>query len=108
MTTNQQTVDYILEQIDQAGAVRARKMFGGYCIYCDEKVVALVCDNELFVKITTAGKAFLGQCEKKPAYPGAKPSFYISGDKWDDADWMSQLIKISAAELLKPKPRKKR
>lgn len=108
MTTNQSTVDYILEQIHEAGAVRARKMFGGYCVYCDEKVVALVCDNEFFVKVTTAGKAFLGENEKKPAYPGAKPSFYISGERWDNASWMAQLIRITASELPKPKPKKKR
>lgn len=106
MTTNQSTVDFILGQISQAGDVRARKMFGGYCIYCNEKVVALVCDNEFFVKVTVAGKSFLGEYEKRPAYPGAKPSFYISGDKWDDADWMAQLIKITSTALPKPRPKK--
>lgn len=107
MATHQSTVDHILEQISNAGTVHAKKMFGEYCIYCDEKVVALVCDNEFFVKVTTAGEAFLGECEKRPAYPGAKPSFYISGDRWDDSDWMAQLIKISASALPKPKSKKK-
>ncbi|MAZ78281.1 MAG: competence protein TfoX [Legionellaceae bacterium] len=108
MSTKESTVNYILEQISQAGAVRAKKMFGEYCIYCDDKVVALVCDNELFVKLTKAGEAYLGEYELKPAYPGAKPSFHISGDKWDDAEWLTQLITISSAELPKPKPKKKR
>jgi DNA transformation protein and related proteins len=107
MSTKQSTVDYILEQINQAGVVRAKKMFGEYCIYCDDKVVALVCDDELFVKVTKAGREFLGECELKPAYPGAKPSFHISGDRWDDAEWMTQLINISLPELPKPKPKKK-
>jgi len=43
-------------------------------------------------------------------YPGAKACFLISGDKWDDRNWLSELIKISAAELPMPKkkaPRKK-
>lgn len=97
--THQNTVDYILEQIEQAGSVRARKMFGGYCIYCDEKVVALVCDDQLFVKITEAGKIFLKEWKEKPAYPGAKNSFYIPGETWDDADWLSKLIQITAAEM---------
>ncbi len=78
-------------------------MFGEYCIYCDQKVVALVCDEELFVKMTLAGKEYLGRCEEKPPYPGAKPWFFISGDYWDDSEWLSQLIKISAAELPIPK-----
>ncbi len=103
MTTSQNIVDYILEQIEGAGSVSARKMFGGYCVYCDGKVVALVCDDELFVKITAAGKAFLGDCPEKPPYPNAKPCFYISGERWDDSAWLSQLISVSAAQLTVPK-----
>lgn len=103
MKTRQSTVDFILEQIDEAGSVSAKKMFGGYCVYCDGKVVALVCDDELFVKITAAGKEFIGECPEKPPYPGAKPYFYISGEHWDDGEWLSQLIKISVEQLPAPK-----
>ena len=38
-------------------------------------------------------------------YPGAKPYFLISGNKWDDRAWLVNLIQISAAEL--PLPKKK-
>lgn len=105
MTNSQNTVNFILEQIDAAGSVSAKKMFGGYCLYCDGKVVALVCGDELFVKITAAGKEFVGDCPEKPPYPGAKLYFYISGEKWDDYEWMAQLIRVSASEL--PAPKKK-
>ena len=50
MATQKNTVDYILEQIAEAGIVSAREMFGEYAIYCDGKVVALVCDDQLFCK----------------------------------------------------------
>jgi TfoX/Sxy family transcriptional regulator of competence genes len=56
MSTTKNTVEYILEQISESGVVSARKMFGEYAIYCDGKVVALVCDDQLFVKPTKAGK----------------------------------------------------
>ncbi len=39
---------------------------------------------------------FIEECSERPAYLGAKPSFYISGDKWEDAEWLSYLIQISA------------
>ncbi|RJT43728.1 TfoX/Sxy family protein [Legionella taurinensis] len=55
MSSKQSTIDFILEQITNAGTVYAKKMFGEYAIYCDDKVVALVCDDQLFVKPTTAG-----------------------------------------------------
>lgn len=43
-----------------AGRMAARKMFGEYALYCDDKVVALVCDNSLFVTPTDEGRAFEG------------------------------------------------
>jgi DNA transformation protein len=110
MASQQSTVDYILEQIASAGSVSARKMFGEYALYCDGKTVALVCDDQLFVKPTVSGRAFVeGGVEDFP-YPGAKPWLLVSGDSWDDAFWLSQLIRLTSAELPIPKaksPKKK-
>jgi TfoX/Sxy family transcriptional regulator of competence genes len=41
MASRQTTVDFILDQIEAAGTVSAKKMFGEYGIYCDDKMVAL-------------------------------------------------------------------
>lgn len=106
MSSTQNTVDFIVEQINPAGIVSSRKMFGEYAIYCDGKVVALVCDDQLFVKPTTAGKNFIQKLEEAPPYPGSKDYFLISGELWDDADWLCQLIHITAAALPLPKPKK--
>ena len=99
-------MDYIVGQLAMAGQVSARAMFGEFGIYCDGKMVASVCDNQLFVKITRAGKEFCGPCPEAPPYSGAKPNLLIAGDKWDDADWLSALIKITTRELPEPKPKK--
>lgn len=99
MSTQLSTIEFITEQIAAAGSITTRKMFGEYCLYCDGKVVALVCDDQLFMKPTEGGRKFIKETVEKPAYPGAKPYFWISGEYWDDADWMSELIKISASEL---------
>lgn len=104
--TSQETVDYIIEKILGAGNVRSRKMFGEYAIYCDEKVVALACRDELFVKATDAGISFAPDFELAPAYPGAKPGIHVPREKWDDAPWMAELIKITADVLPVPKKRK--
>ena len=103
MATSQGTIDYILEQIGDAGTVTAKKMFGEYGLYCDGKIVALVCDGQLYLKPTKGGRAFIGKCEERPPYKGAKPYLYISGDKWDDNEWLSTLVQLSAAELPLPK-----
>ncbi|MGU7785136.1 TfoX/Sxy family protein [Burkholderia sp. PU8-34] len=107
MASSQSTADYIVEQMSAAGAVSARKMFGEYGIYCDGKVVALVCDDKLFVKPTPGGKAFLGEYEEGQPYPGAKPCIVISGERWDEREWLSQLIRITAAQLPVPVPKKR-
>lgn len=108
MATKQKTVDFIVDQLADAGDISARKMFGEYAIYRGEKVVALVCDDQLFVKPTAAGKRFIGNALEASPYPGAKPSYLITGDQWDDANWLSELIKVTAAKLPLPKPKKKR
>lgn len=105
MTSRQSTVDFILEQISEAGAVSAKKMFGEYGVYCDGKIVALICDDQLFVKPTKAGRAFISNVIEACPYPGAKPYLLISGDMWDDHEWLTTLFKVSVEEL--PPPKKK-
>lgn len=104
MATKANFALYVAEQISRSGNIIAKKMFGEYALYCDGKIVALVCDNQVFVKPTVAGKAFLGQVIEAPAYPGAKPYFLI--ENIDDGEWLSQLIRFTAAELPEPKPKK--
>jgi TfoX/Sxy family transcriptional regulator of competence genes len=100
-------VEFIVEQMKEAGSISYRKMFGEYAIYCDGKVVALICDDQLFVKPTAGGRAFIGDVVEAPAYPGAKLSFLIE-DKFEDRDWISQLITITAKELPVPEQKKKK
>ncbi|MES2153201.1 MAG: TfoX/Sxy family protein [Pseudomonadota bacterium] len=106
MASTQSTVDFIVDQASAAGAVSARKMFGEYGLYSGEKMVALVCDDQLFVKPTPGGKAHIGEPVEAPPYPGAKPCFLISGALWEDRDWLAELIRITERGL--PPPRKKR
>lgn len=108
MATSKSTIEYLLEQLAQAGKVSSRKMFGEYAIYCDGKVVALVCDDKLFVKPTTIGKKIIGKVTQASPFPGAKLWYLIPGEQWDDADWLSSLIRASATELPFPKPKKKK
>lgn len=108
MASKQDNVDFILEQLTDAGDVSARKMFGEYAIYCRGKIVALFCDDQLFVKPTDAGRAFIGkvsQVKEGPPYPGAKLWFAIGGDHWEDGEWLSELVRITERALPPPKPK---
>lgn len=109
MTTSQSTIDYLLDQLAALPKVRARKMFGEYALYCDELVVALVCDSQLFVKITPAGKALVGEHYLEgEAYPGAKPSMVIGAEFLEDSERLCELIRATAAALPRPAPKKPR
>jgi len=106
MSTEQSVVDFLLEQVSKARNVRARKMFGEYALYCDEKVVALICDDQLFVKITPISDTYLDSSHEAPPYPGAKNSLLVPEEKWDDAEWLSSFIRDTADALPAPKPKK--
>ena len=105
MASDLNFVTYVVDQINNAGKIEYRNMFGEYVVYSNGKVVALICDNKLFVKPTIAGRLYIENVVESPPYPGAKPAFLIE-EKIEDADWLSQLIILTEKEL--PLPKKKR
>jgi len=107
MASTKVFVDFILDQIGNAGVIEAKKMFGEYGLYADGKLVGLICDDKLFIKPTEGGRKFIGQVVEAPPYEGARPSFLIE-DKLDDAKWLSELVRITCGELSQPKPKKKK
>ena len=109
MSTKQSTVDFILDQlISTGGNISARKMFGEYALYCDSKVVGLICGDTLFIKITEEGKSFVGDSYQEGyPYPGAKPAMEIDDDRLEDLEWLSELVRITADTLPIPIPKKK-
>jgi TfoX/Sxy family transcriptional regulator of competence genes len=107
MSTRPSTIDFIVDQLTHLSGLRTKKMFGEYAIYYDEKVVALVCDDQLFVKITPEVKAFIGDRYVEGfAYPGAKPSIAIGADDLENSDRLETIIQMTAAALPKPAPKK--
>jgi TfoX/Sxy family transcriptional regulator of competence genes len=107
MATDKAFVDFVLDQIENAGEITAKKMFGEYGVFSNGKIFALICDNKLFIKPTESGRAFIQDVVEAPPYKGAKPSFLIE-DKIEDREWLSELIRISLKELPEPKPKKKK
>lgn len=108
MASDQDFVDFVCEQANLAGRISTRKMFGEYALYVDGKVVVLICDNQVFVKPTEAGKQVLGTVIEAPPYPGAK-LYYQVNEHLDDRTLFSRLL-VATADVLpvpKPKPAKK-
>ena len=104
MASDASFVEYVVDQMSDAGHITSRPMFGEYAIYCDAKVVALVCDNQLFVKPTAAGRAELETVVEAPPYPGAKPYFLIEAEL-EMPPVMVAVIRATARELPAPRPK---
>jgi TfoX/Sxy family transcriptional regulator of competence genes len=100
-------VEFVADQLDGACEASYRKMFGEYALYSKGKVVALICDNQLFVKPTEAGRSFIEDVVEAPPYPGAKPAFLIQ-DRLEDREWLTELIVLTEQALPMPKPRRKK
>ena len=105
MSNDQDFIDYVIDQV--AGDVTFRHMFGGTTLYMNGKVVALICDNQLFVKPTSSGRAYIGDVVEAPPYEGARNSFLV-GDEIDDAEWLTGLFAVTEEELPAPRPKRKR
>ncbi|MFC2061594.1 TfoX/Sxy family protein [Elusimicrobiota bacterium] len=106
MSSDLNFVEFVVGQIEEAGEITYKKMFGEYGLYSDGKIMALICRNQLFVKPTEAGRSFIEDVVEAPPYPGAKPYFLIE-DQVEDIDWLSELIRVTVKELPEPKPKKK-
>ena len=105
MSSDLEFVEYVCDQMRDAGKISHRKMFGEFAVYCRDKVVALICDDQLFVTSTPGGRAFIGQAVEASPYPGAKPHFLIE-DRLDDREWLTGLIQVTESELPPPKPKR--
>jgi len=105
MATKQGTVDFLLDQFADAGAVTAKKMFGEYGLFLQDKMFAMICDDRLFLKPTAPGRALLAAPVEAPPYPGAKPCLLLPEEAWDDRDLLAALAVATAGAL--PLPRKK-
>jgi DNA transformation protein and related proteins len=106
MATSQSTIDFLLDQLAGLNSISARKMFGEYCLYLGGKPVGLVCDDLLFLKPTTAGRALVNDLVEASPYPKAKPHLQIDPDAWEDSDWLCELVAATANELPIPRPKR--
>ncbi len=105
MSTRRETVQYILEQLEPLD-VKARAMFGEFCLWCDEKPVALVCDETLFLKPTQASEG--RGMDEAEAYRGSRLYRVVGVDLIEDPERLRTLIQATADALPMPKPKRPR
>jgi TfoX/Sxy family transcriptional regulator of competence genes len=108
MATQKETIEFILGKLRDRGRFTARAMFGEYALYADGKVVGLVCDDLLYVKILPASSALERQCEKGDPYPGAKPHYIVEEGQLSTIESLPAILCAVAEATSQKKPKAKR
>ena len=106
MATQPETIEFILDKMRSPKRFAARAMFGEYALYADKKVVALVCDDTLYVKIVPASQELADICDQGSPYPGAKPHYVVEEDQVSKLEYLPALLLKIAKSLPTPKPKK--
>ena len=58
MASTLEFVTYVTDQLALAGTITWKRMFGEVGLYCDQVFFAVICDDQLFIKITNAAIMF--------------------------------------------------
>lgn len=106
MASRIEFVEFIADQLREAGDITYRKMFGEYGIYCNGKIFGVICDDQLFLKITKAGQELCPDLPKAPPYEGAKNYFLV--EDVEDGEALAKLVTATYGELPEPRPKKRK
>ena len=108
MSSRPETLAFLLDQLGELPGLRTRRMFGEYCLYVQDKPVAFLCDDLLYVKPTPAGEALMQPPAWGRFYDKARPHLLVSPERWEERDWLRRLLLATADALPPPKPRRPR
>lgn len=107
MSTQKETIAFIIEKLGGGTRFASRAMFGEYALYADGKTVALVCDDLLYVKIVPESKALEEMCEKDTPYPGARLHYVIEEEQLSSIEELPEILFVIAAGLPEKKVKEK-
>lgn len=96
-------LEFVIGQLENVGEISYKKLLTEYGLYSNGNLFGIIFDNELFIKPTKSGKAFIN---KSPLHAKEKPGF-LNKDKLEDKEWICQLVRITIKELSEAKIFKK-
>ncbi len=107
MASSPASAEFVEDQLSGLN-VRTGKMFGEYAVYCDGKVVGFICNDDFFIKPSSADPDLFGDTEPAPPYPGAKDYHRVPGDLLENREWLIEAVQATADALPVPPPKKPR
>lgn len=105
MSTTQDYITYVYDQIKDIAPIRYRKMFGEYMVYVNEKPLLMVCDNTCYVRIHPSIEHLMVNPDKGYPYDGAKEHYILD---IDNADHCADVLTTLEPHVLVPKRKRKK
>ena len=110
---NSSFVEYIIDRLDSYGDITSRRMFGGYGLYCNKIIFAIIADDELYFK---ADSELAKEYESSGSFPFtyqkdekrvALSYYYVPIEIIEDEDslknWFNKSLVVAKASRLKKK-----
>ena len=103
MASSREYLDFILEQLSEAGSVTWRAMMGEFILYDRGKIFGGIYDDRLLVKPTKSALSKMPDAELEAPYEGAKKMLLV--DRVEDRAFLKELLEAMWEELPAPKKR---
>ncbi len=97
MPSTKPYLDFILDQLSEAGDVSFRPMMGEYVLYYHGKVIGGIYDDRFLVKPVKSAAALMPQAQRELPYEGAKEMLLV--DNVEDRAFLRELLEAMFAEL---------
>ncbi len=104
MASDKGYLEFILEQLPEAGDVSYRAMMGEYVLYYRGKVIGGIYDDRFLVKPTKSAAALMPDAQREIPYDGAKEMLLV--DDVENKEFLRELLKAMYEELPAPKKKK--
>lgn len=106
MASKKEYLDFVLEQLSEAGEITYRAMMGEYLLYYRDKLFGGIYDDRFLVKITASSEKLLADAPREEPYEGAKPMLLVT--EIEDKDLLRDLLLAMYEELPETKKKAKK
>lgn len=97
MASSKDYLEYVLEQLSEAGDVTSRAMMSEYILYFRGKVIGGIYDNRFLVKPVQAARNMMPDAPEELPYDGAKPMLMV--ENIEDREFLKELFEAMYDEL---------
>lgn len=104
MSSSNEYLEYILEQLSDLDEISYLAMMGEYIIYYRGKIIGGIYDDRFLIKPVKSAMAMMPEANMEFPYEGAKEMLLV--EDVDDREFLKELLEAMYEEL--PAPRKKR